>query len=199
MNRVADNPFDSALDAVLLASRAVVAIAARSLPEWADVTLVQFRALVLLERDGQLNAGRLAELMGVSAPTATAMCDRLDAKRLITRGHSETSRREIVVKLTPTGKALVDSAIANRRLAMARVLERIPAEKLQGMTDALVGVRRSRRREPRTGLVSGLADLTPARRRGRSRPRGCSPVIPGQGQPGPGRSRMVGSTTSMWT
>jgi len=62
------------------ASRAVVAIAARSLPEWADVTLVQFRALVLLERDTQLNAGRLADFMGVSAPTATAMCDRLEAK-----------------------------------------------------------------------------------------------------------------------
>ncbi|MDP1807133.1 MAG: hypothetical protein Q8K72_18295, partial [Acidimicrobiales bacterium] len=40
-----------------------------SLPKGADVTLVQFRALVLLDRDGALNAGRLAELLAVSPST----------------------------------------------------------------------------------------------------------------------------------
>jgi hypothetical protein len=54
---------DGALDALILASRAVVAVAARSLPPWADVSLVQFRALVLLQRHGSLKPGRLAELL----------------------------------------------------------------------------------------------------------------------------------------
>lgn len=58
--------FDAATEAVLLASRAVVAIAARSLAAWAEVTLVQFRALVLLDRDGTLSAGRPAELLVVA-------------------------------------------------------------------------------------------------------------------------------------
>lgn len=77
--------FDAATEAVLLASRAVVAIAARSLAAWAEVTLVQFRALVLLDRDGTLSAGRPAELLVVAPSTVTGLCDRLIAKRLVER------------------------------------------------------------------------------------------------------------------
>jgi DNA-binding MarR family transcriptional regulator len=126
-----------ALDALLLASRAVVGIAARTLPEWADVTLVQFRALVLLERDGQLKAGALAEHLNVSPSTVTGLCDRLMARNLVEREVASENRREVVLKLSSTGKALVDCAIANRRLEMARILETIPPEHLGGMVTAL--------------------------------------------------------------
>lgn len=129
--------FDAATDAVLLASRAVVGIAARSLPEWADVTLVQFRALVLLDRDGALNAGRLAELLAVSPSTLTGLCDRLIAKQLIDRAPAPTSRREVVVALAPLGKTLVDTAIAARRTEIAHILARISPDKLEGMVEAL--------------------------------------------------------------
>jgi DNA-binding MarR family transcriptional regulator len=115
----------------------VVGIAARSLPDWAEVSLVQFRALVLLERDGSLKPGTLAELLDVSPSTVTGLCDRLAARHLIVRQPGADNRREVVVELSPTGKALVDSAIAARRLEMARILERIPPRQLQGMTKAL--------------------------------------------------------------
>lgn len=129
--------FAAATDAVLLASRAVVGIAARSLPEGADVTMVQFRALVLLDGHGPLNAGKLAELLGVSPSTATGLCDRLAAKTLIVRTQPVGNRREVMVRLAPAGKALVDTAIAARRQEIARVLERIPIGKLAGMVEAL--------------------------------------------------------------
>ena len=129
--------FESALDALLLASRAMGGIAARSLPEWADVSLVQFRALVLIERDGALNAGALAEQLGVSPSTVTGLCDRLEARGLVVRALGSESRREVVVQLSPVGKALVDTAIAARRLEMTRILERIPAEELRSMTTVL--------------------------------------------------------------
>lgn len=129
--------FDAALDALLLASRAVVGIAARSLPEDVDVSLVQFRALVLLDRDGPLKAGTLAEQLKVSPSTVTGLCDRLAAKNLIVRQFGPSSRREVVVEMSPTGKAFVDSAIAARRLEMARILEKIPPAQLKGMVQAL--------------------------------------------------------------
>jgi DNA-binding MarR family transcriptional regulator len=134
---VASGEFDNALDALLLASRAIVAIAARCIPDWADVTLVQFRALVLLDRDGRLKAGTLAELLDVSPSTVTGLCDRLVAKNLIVRSLGEENRREVMVDLAPTGKALVDSAIAARRLEIARILQRVPADQLRGMIAAL--------------------------------------------------------------
>jgi len=129
--------FDAATDAVLLASRAVVGLAARSLPEWADVTLVQFRALVLLDRDGALKAGRLAELLAVMPSTVTGLCDRLVSKGLIGRATSPANRREVVVTLTASGKTLVDAAMAARREEIARILARISPELLDGMVEAL--------------------------------------------------------------
>ncbi len=129
--------FDAATDAVLLASRAVVGIAARSLPAWADVTLVQFRALVLLDRDGALNAGRLAELLAVSPSTVTGLCDRLMARNLVAREARPSNRREVVVTIAPLGKTLVDSAISARRKEIARILAKVPPDKLEGMVEAL--------------------------------------------------------------
>lgn len=129
--------FDAAIDAMLLASRAMVGIAARSLPEDADVTLVQFRALVLLSRDGALNAGRLAELLAVSPSTVTGLCDRLIAKGLVARETRATNRREVVVTLAQAGKELVDSAIASRRKEIARILAEVAPADLEGMVEAL--------------------------------------------------------------
>jgi DNA-binding MarR family transcriptional regulator len=129
--------FDAAIEAMLLASRAMVGIAARSLPEDADVTLVQFRALVLLNRDGASNAGRLAELLAVSPSTVTGLCDRLIAKGLVAREPRATNRREVVVTLAPAGKELVDSAVAIRRKEIARILAKVAPADLEGMVEAL--------------------------------------------------------------
>jgi DNA-binding MarR family transcriptional regulator len=129
--------FDAAIDAMLLASRAMVGIAARSLPEDADVTLVQFRALVLLNRDGALNAGRLAELLAVSPSTVTGLCDRLIAKGLVAREPRATNRREVVVTLAPAGKQLVDDAVATRRKEIARILAKVAPTDLEAMVEAL--------------------------------------------------------------
>ncbi|MGZ6975501.1 MAG: MarR family transcriptional regulator, partial [Acidimicrobiia bacterium] len=58
-------------DAVLLASRALVGVAARSLAEVEDeVTLPQFRALVVLATADR-NLGDLAEALDVHPSTAT--------------------------------------------------------------------------------------------------------------------------------
>ena len=122
---------------MLLASRAMVGIAARSLPEDADVTLVQFRALVLLNRDGALNAGRLAELLAVSPSTVTGLCDRLIAKGLVDRETRATNRREVVVTLAPAGRELVESAVAIRRKEIARILAKVSPADIEGMVEAL--------------------------------------------------------------
>lgn len=122
---------------MLLASRAMVGIAARSLPENADVTLVQFRALVLLNRDGALNAGRLAVLLAVSPSTVTGLCDRLIAKGLVARETRATNRREVVVTLAPAGKELVETAVATRRKEIARILAKVAPADMESMVEAL--------------------------------------------------------------
>ena len=65
------------MDAVIGASRALVAIAARSLgAAGQDVTLPQYRALVVLASRGPQRVIDLAGFLDVNASTATRMCDR---------------------------------------------------------------------------------------------------------------------------
>jgi DNA-binding MarR family transcriptional regulator len=129
---------DEVVDAVLRGSRALVAIAARSLAD-ADraVTLPQYRVLVVLASRGPATAGALADALGVHRSTLTRMCDRLVAKRLVTRAESATSRREITISLTARGRALVDSVTERRRHDIARVIERVPVAERTPMVDAL--------------------------------------------------------------
>src|SRR5262249_14615293 len=74
------------IDALLAASRAMVAIASRSLADTdPDVTLPQSRALVLMASRGPQRIADVADDLGVAPSTATRMCDRLVRKQLVRR------------------------------------------------------------------------------------------------------------------
>lgn len=117
------------VEAVLGASRVLVAVAARSLAEVAeDVTLPQYRALVVLASRGPQRVASLAELLAVTPPTATRMCDRLERKGLIRRRAARQDRREVRVSLSPAGQELVTEVTARRRAEITHLLDRIAVE-----------------------------------------------------------------------
>src|SRR5579871_3440613 len=96
------------IDSVLTASRVLVAVAARSLSEYeSEVSLQQYRALVVLASRGPLRPGDLAEALGVDPSTATRLCDRLVTKHLITRRRPGGDRREVQLDLATRGWAIV--------------------------------------------------------------------------------------------
>jgi DNA-binding MarR family transcriptional regulator len=128
----------NATDAVLVASRALVGVAARSLAETEDtVTLVQYRALVLLAARGSMNVGSLADALNVHQSTATRLCDRLVTRGLVDRDPSEQSRREVVVSLTRGGHALIRAVTARRRAEIDRVMARLTAKQRTATAAAL--------------------------------------------------------------
>ena len=109
-----------------MASRALVGVAARSLGTVEDtITLVQYRALVLLASRGGMNVGSLADAFELHQSTATRLCDRLVTKGFIERTPSAESRREVVVALTPAGRALVRSVTARRRKEIDAIMARL--------------------------------------------------------------------------
>ena len=120
---------DSVVDAVLSASRVLVAVAARSLADVAEeVTLTQYRTLVVLASRGPQNLAGLAEAVGVTPATATRMCDRLVRKGLIRRRTERDDRRQVRVALTAEGRSLVDAVTGRRRQEIGRIMSEIPAE-----------------------------------------------------------------------
>ena len=116
------------VDAVLSASRALVAVSARSLaalPE--DVTLPQYRALVVIAARGPQRLADLAVALGVEPSTATRMCDRLVRKDLVYRRRTSTDRRGVRISLAVAGRELVEEVTRRRRAEIVAILGRVPA------------------------------------------------------------------------
>jgi DNA-binding MarR family transcriptional regulator len=125
------------VDALMGASRALVAVAARSVAEVSEeVTLPQFRALVTLASAGPQPSGALGDELGVSASTVSRLCDRLIGKGLVDRRPGDT-RREVTIDLTEEGRALVARVMRIRRREIGRILARVPGEDQPHLVRAL--------------------------------------------------------------
>jgi DNA-binding MarR family transcriptional regulator len=126
------------VDALLTASRALVAVAARSLAGLeGDVTLPQYRALVVLAAQSPQTVGQLAERLDQHPSTTTRMCDRLVAKGLISREISASSRRETTISLAAPGRRVVQEVTRRRRREIERIVARVPAGLRTSLVSAL--------------------------------------------------------------
>ncbi|HVT64247.1 MAG TPA: MarR family transcriptional regulator [Mycobacteriales bacterium] len=154
----ADSSPVPATELVISASRALVAIAARSLAQVEDqVTLPQYRALVVLAGRGALRPVDLADALDVSPSTATRMCDRLVRKELVERVHSDTDRREVELRLSAEGRALVSEVTNRRRREVRRVLSRMPAEQQARLIEALQAFNAAAGEAPESALALGMS------------------------------------------
>lgn len=129
---------DAVTDAMLTASRLLVAVSARSIASVDEaITLPQFRTLVVLSTHGPLKLTTLAEHLDVKPSTATRMIDRLIAGDLVSRQVSPLSRREVVVELTNTGADVVTRVTNQRRAEIARIVARMPIKRRHDLVAAL--------------------------------------------------------------
>jgi DNA-binding MarR family transcriptional regulator len=129
---------DRLVDAVLGASRALVAVAARSLASLAeDVTLPQYRVLVELAARGPQRVLDLAVVLHVDASTASRMCERLVRKGLVYRRRATSDRRSVRVSLTSAGRQLVEDVTRRRREEIASILSRLPTANRRPVLTAL--------------------------------------------------------------
>jgi DNA-binding MarR family transcriptional regulator len=123
-------------DDALRVTRALVAVATRSLSEADGVTMPQFRALVILTSQGPTTSGELANQLHVHQSTLTRLVDRLVRKKLVRRVRVEDDRREVRVEVTNAGVALVEAVSAARRRELAAILRRIPEQRRRYIIDA---------------------------------------------------------------
>ena len=129
---------DELTDALLTASRLLVALSARSIAAVDEtITVPQFRTLVILSSRGPANLATLAGLLNVQPSTATRMVDRLVGNGLLHRRTNPDSRREQIVALTERGRQVVYTATAHRRNEIAAVAARMPVADRDGLVHAL--------------------------------------------------------------
>src|SRR5271154_4805093 len=163
---------DELVDTVLAASRALVAVAARSLAAAGDeVTLPQYRALVVLAAAGPQGMAELAAALAVNPSTATRLCDRLGRKGLARRHRRAGDRRLVRIALTAAGRDLVAEVTRRRRAELARLLGALPPGQHEPVIAAFRAFAAAAGELPQPGAAHGWAGPPSTRTHWRRRSR----------------------------
>ncbi len=126
------------VDAVMRASRVLVAVVAQSISAVEDqVTFVQFRMLVVIASRGPLNLGEVARHMGVHPSNATRMVDKLVTAGLVERTDDPADRRYLSLILTPAGHDVVEQVMSHRRQAISKVMDAMPSSRRRTLASVL--------------------------------------------------------------
>ncbi|MFE0581443.1 MULTISPECIES: MarR family winged helix-turn-helix transcriptional regulator [unclassified Streptomyces] len=101
----------------------------------------QLRALLAVEGAEGVNLRTLGHVLGARPPSVTRLCDRLEAMGLLTRSPHPASRREVEVRLTPRGRALLEERREIRIRELSAVLGRMAPEAVDALTAGLTAFR----------------------------------------------------------
>ncbi len=119
-----------------------------------ELSVNQMHALMLIQKRGKVSISELAVLMGVSAPSASAMVDRMVEKGALTREPSTRDRRRMDVRIAPAVQADFERVNAVLLAVFERLVEKAGAEtakkwcevleRLKGVLDAEEAAARSK-------------------------------------------------------
>jgi DNA-binding MarR family transcriptional regulator len=145
--------------ALMIASRAFVGITARSLAGIdADVTLPQFRALMVLAMRGPQRPADISAELGVAPSTGSRMCERLVRKGLVRRTRVSSDRRVVRLRLTPAGRDLVTQLVQRRRTELAEIVAKTAEHWSTSVTAALHAFAEAAGELPEQDWWLGFAD-----------------------------------------
>ena len=86
------------------------------------LALSQCETLRVLEKQKRLTMRALAAHFKITAPSATAIVNELVKAALVVRAENSHDRREVVLSLTPKGRAVLRSIEEHRKKIIAGVL-----------------------------------------------------------------------------
>lgn len=119
---------ESSCESVAGTLRTLVALVRESEREMAlrlGLNLTDYRALCALAEFGPLTSGRLAEELGYTAATTTAITNRLESHGYVVRERSETDRRLVTLSASPEA--------SQRMLDLTFPLVAVLSEQLQAL------------------------------------------------------------------
>ena len=129
---------DAITDALLTASRLLVAISARSIGQVdASITIPQFRTLVILVQSWSDQPGHVGKPVGGATLGHRADGRPTRLAGLIDRLPHPTSRRELLAALTKRGREVVRRVTEHRRTEIAAIVEKMPPAERLGLVRAL--------------------------------------------------------------
>jgi DNA-binding MarR family transcriptional regulator len=101
---------------------------ALSAAEASDLTLPQWRALVVIGKADGVRVGDAAARIGISLPSASRLIRRLERRGYVSTERDESDRRGTIVRLTKQGAEVRAEVIGRRRQLMQEALARQPGK-----------------------------------------------------------------------
>ena len=109
-----------------------------------SLSIVHLHVLTVLEVEGPLSMGKLAEALDVSVASATGIVDRMEQRGLVERRDDEADRRVVHVHPTDAGISVFREVEEQRRVGLARVLARMSGRDQKAFLIGLRGMRKAR-------------------------------------------------------
>jgi DNA-binding MarR family transcriptional regulator len=111
------------------------------------VNHTDMRCLDILEREGTVPAGRLAEATGLTSGAITTALDRLERAGLARRIADPSDRRRVLVEITPAVREHANAYYAPHMAQAERVFQRYTREQIELLLDFVRSGREFNERE----------------------------------------------------
>jgi DNA-binding MarR family transcriptional regulator len=102
-----------------------------------DITQSQLSALSVVDREGPLSLGELADIERVAPPSMTRIAGRLEEQGWVVRTVDATDRRVARLRVSDSGRALLKETRTRRDAYLASRLRSLPVEDLEVLGRAL--------------------------------------------------------------
>jgi DNA-binding MarR family transcriptional regulator len=120
------DPLSDAVERLLRAGIGTTALAIGQVHGSADLTLSQWRTLVIAFGLDGIRVGELAGRLGISVPSASRLVRRVEDRGLLTATRDDGDRRATIVRPTRAGRNLIETVMARRRALVSSALDEPP-------------------------------------------------------------------------
>lgn len=121
--REVPNALVDALERLIVGAVGMTALALSEAELPVDLTLPQWRVLVIVTESDGLRVGEIAGRVGVGLPSASRLIRRLEDRGLVTTERDESDRRATLVRATDQGRRVRTTLVRKRRRLIADALE----------------------------------------------------------------------------
>jgi len=111
--------------------------------QFRDISLPQMSVLIMLRERGPRTISELAELLQVSAPSASAILDRMEERGYVRRSRDSIDRRVVHVEVTEEGRGLIDEMAGVKRDRMQRLLSVMDEDDLRSVIAGIDALQRA--------------------------------------------------------
>ena len=130
-------PYRHSLAGRLLAARIAVMVLIRPILRDADITEQQWRVLRVLIDEGAIDASAVASGALLRPASVTRILRELQARKLVKREADPTDARRSILRVSPTGRALVDETVEVTFQMLSRHTAAFGSKRLQSLMSEL--------------------------------------------------------------